>query len=860
MLRSRLRSVCLIVLLTLFLPASLSSRSYAQEKSRTFPETGKTVSGKFLEYWNRNGGLAQQGFPISDEMQERSQTDGKTYTVQYFERAVFEHHPENQAPHDVLLSLLGAQRYLEYYGPGGASNQRVNPNNPRLFAETGRTIGGVFRAYWEQNGGLAQQGLPMSDEFQETSPLDGKTYTVQYFERAVFELHPENAGTQHEVLLTQLGTYAYRAQHSSLVLPATISPDLVRRNEQASDRYFMWTEAKVSKDDGWDRPSVTTPIVTRAFDLMAQRIITVTDTPGLEDYSAISGSIIVGIRKSTDARCVTCNIAVIAKDLSTGAAFTLADGTGNRYSPQIGGRTVAWIEEDLQTIRVVSMNIDTRGSKVHFSQSLPSDTSPSYLQLSEDYFVWSEVRARRGRLTTTLRAYSFRDGQIRQVARLAGRPATLKLSGRYLMWGDDALHLTNLDTARTTLLSEEEVNGITMRGDTLLWPARENESQAPGSSVMVGMKQSRMTPVRLFPVPRYYFQAPWIAGDWIIWKEGNAYTAVSVAQAFTNARPHTPTTPTPAAGSRLIHGNMRTTSIVGGGNSLFWLGPGAANRIYRYDLLTQSKTILYESPEQKLTLATDGRVLVWIEYSQDDRYRIRHYDLATSQVTTVIQTASSEYDYNLAMPSHDQNHPPYLAVDRGVLFYVSTDPAHKGLWARTLASGEEQLISPSGSAPVAADGKLVWLAERPDRSKAVHLRVFASSSSDTTLSEEPSYYSGQYALGGDNVLWNSSGAAGDLSRYNIPSNARTTVPIGVSGRGIILTHLLMQRNTATWTEEGVPGSGAGWSIRSFDLGTGRIQTVLTEKVFVTGWAMPNDRAIAYTKGIAIKDLYLADLP
>src|SRR5437588_7463529 len=70
----------------------------AQGDSRTFPETGKTVKGKFLAYWNGHGGLAQQGYPISDEMQEISDTNGKTYTVQYFERAVFEAHPENQAP------------------------------------------------------------------------------------------------------------------------------------------------------------------------------------------------------------------------------------------------------------------------------------------------------------------------------------------------------------------------------------------------------------------------------------------------------------------------------------------------------------------------------------------------------------------------------------------------------------------------------------------------------------------------------------------------------------------------------------------------------------------------------------------
>src|SRR5436190_4335110 len=31
--------------------------------SRTFPETGKTVTGLFLNYWDTHGGLAQQGFP-----------------------------------------------------------------------------------------------------------------------------------------------------------------------------------------------------------------------------------------------------------------------------------------------------------------------------------------------------------------------------------------------------------------------------------------------------------------------------------------------------------------------------------------------------------------------------------------------------------------------------------------------------------------------------------------------------------------------------------------------------------------------------------------------------------------------------
>src|SRR5687768_11055751 len=82
---------------------------------RTFPETGKQVCGRFLEYWTQNGGLAQQGFPISNEFTEVSDLNGQTYTVQYFERAVFEKHPENEPRYDVLLSQLGTYQFRRKY-------------------------------------------------------------------------------------------------------------------------------------------------------------------------------------------------------------------------------------------------------------------------------------------------------------------------------------------------------------------------------------------------------------------------------------------------------------------------------------------------------------------------------------------------------------------------------------------------------------------------------------------------------------------------------------------------------------------------------------------------------------------------
>ncbi len=56
---------------------------------RYFPETGHTLRGEFLNFWERRGGLAIFGYPISEELVQRLD-DGRNYLVQYFERARFE--------------------------------------------------------------------------------------------------------------------------------------------------------------------------------------------------------------------------------------------------------------------------------------------------------------------------------------------------------------------------------------------------------------------------------------------------------------------------------------------------------------------------------------------------------------------------------------------------------------------------------------------------------------------------------------------------------------------------------------------------------------------------------------------------
>lgn len=104
-----LLTISVIANLAQLLPSTSAVGQTSQ--CRSFPETGTALCTDFLAYWEEHGSLAQFGYPISNTFIEVSDLDNQPYTVQYFERAVFERHPENQPPYDVLLSQLGSFRW-----------------------------------------------------------------------------------------------------------------------------------------------------------------------------------------------------------------------------------------------------------------------------------------------------------------------------------------------------------------------------------------------------------------------------------------------------------------------------------------------------------------------------------------------------------------------------------------------------------------------------------------------------------------------------------------------------------------------------------------------------------------------------
>ena len=226
----------LFLLFSLFntVASPLTTVKAADDDCRTFTETTHKICGRFLQYWESHGQLAQQGLPISDVFMEVNAPppagDGNVHKVQYFERARFEYHEENQPPYDVLLGLLGTEQFTAKYQGVTPIDKEVQPplGTCQLFDETQLDVCANFLTYWKNHGQLAQEGLPVSDYFGETNAPppagDGKDHVVQYFERARFEYHYENEGTQYEILLGLLGTEQFAKKYPNGEPPIVAYP------------------------------------------------------------------------------------------------------------------------------------------------------------------------------------------------------------------------------------------------------------------------------------------------------------------------------------------------------------------------------------------------------------------------------------------------------------------------------------------------------------------------------------------------------------------------------------------------------------------------------------------------------------
>lgn len=203
-------------------PAQAAPSPASGELFVHFPQTGHSITGSFKQFFDAHGGLAILGLPLTEAFEEEG------VLVQYFERARFEYHQELPAGQRVQLTQIGRWFTNERAATDPAFQwlgENPDSSGQRLFfAESGHSVGGAFRGFWEGRGGLPVFGYPISEELTETSAADGQQYTVQYFERARFEYHADKVGTPDEVQLGLLGRDLLNLRPAAQAKTAPVAP------------------------------------------------------------------------------------------------------------------------------------------------------------------------------------------------------------------------------------------------------------------------------------------------------------------------------------------------------------------------------------------------------------------------------------------------------------------------------------------------------------------------------------------------------------------------------------------------------------------------------------------------------------
>ncbi len=227
------RSLSLVLAFCILSASWVSVRAQTQD-SKYFSETGHNVKGEFLTFYNGNpNAIFLYGYPITEEF-----VDKNGITVQYFQRARFEYRANLPAGQRVQLTQLGRETYFST-GPLNVSN----PFACRTYAETGYAVCFAFLEFFDQYGGAAQFGYPISGfEYHENK-------IVQYFEKARLEWQPWKTEGQR-VVVSDLGRMYFDKLGEDLGLLSPVkSFDNTNTNIiNLQVRAFVWKAVTLATD------------------------------------------------------------------------------------------------------------------------------------------------------------------------------------------------------------------------------------------------------------------------------------------------------------------------------------------------------------------------------------------------------------------------------------------------------------------------------------------------------------------------------------------------------------------------------------------------------------------------------------
>ena len=155
--------------------------AHAQEEGRYYPETGHTIDGQFVQFFDQQGGLEILGYPITDAFIDPA----NGWLIQYFQNARMELMLDpGTGEMTPILSPLG--EWLNGWDPP-VNQKGASQEGCTYFTQSGHSVCFAFLEFFTAHGGFQTLGLPVS-EFK----LEGERL-VQYFQGYRLDWTPEEA-------------------------------------------------------------------------------------------------------------------------------------------------------------------------------------------------------------------------------------------------------------------------------------------------------------------------------------------------------------------------------------------------------------------------------------------------------------------------------------------------------------------------------------------------------------------------------------------------------------------------------------------------------------------------------------------
>lgn len=146
---------------------ALAACSTQQDASGPSSQSSYAVSPLFAQFYADHGGEGLLGAPISAEVAENG------LTVQYFQNAKLEYHPQLPGDSQVIMGSLGQDHYgLSRCVPAASAGDSLYFNNCH-------SVDPAFRDFFEKHGGVDFFGYPISEKY-----IYQNVALAQNFERA----------------------------------------------------------------------------------------------------------------------------------------------------------------------------------------------------------------------------------------------------------------------------------------------------------------------------------------------------------------------------------------------------------------------------------------------------------------------------------------------------------------------------------------------------------------------------------------------------------------------------------------------------------------------------------------------------